>query len=324
MQDQNQMTAEEQAEQEFAAAFADDTAGAPEDDSASFDENPEPSSQDEDGSDDAPKSAPDQEEPKEEPAKKEMSMEDKAHGYDSMFGRLEKERAEKARLEAELAQLRSQKATAPIDEPASDAPAKDDAPGTFEIPDELKDDLAVVEQEDPQLAALFAEDSTDGARLRGVLEDYGKDMALIQASAVKSTRDVKEQTRAVAETVTQTVNHSAEQAHTAAICAAVDGYEDLITNPARAEESQTFHQDLRGWVAGQPYTVAAEKFEVIEKGTPAQVAALINEFKATRGEQTGTDTNADADAALAVPSKPSPLPKSKGDKNDFDAGWDED
>ncbi|BDQ36307.1 hypothetical protein SYK_06670 [Pseudodesulfovibrio nedwellii] len=333
MKDQDQMTAEEQAEQEFAEAFADETAGAPDEDSASTDDN-NFTDDDADDSDDAPEAdaanadgelAPDQEG---KAAEKELSTEEKAHGYDSMFGRLEKERNEKAQLRDELEALRSQPAAPPVaPDPAPAVPVQQ-AASDFEVPDELKDDLAAVEKEDPQLAALFKEDTTDGKRLRGVLEDYGSDMALIQASTVQTARDAAAQVSEQGEVINQTVQQSANEAHNAAVYAAVDGYEDLATNPDRALESQQYHQDLRTWVGEQPYATATEKFAVIEKGTPAQVASLINEFNATRETQAtppvDEKTKAAANAALAVDSKPGPLPKSKGSKDDFDAGWDED
>lgn len=326
-------TAEEQAEQEFAAAFTSDESaddGAPADEAASTEETYDESfSQDDEspsGSDDAPQSsAPVQEETEDdkgESAKKELTLEEKAHGYDSMFGRLEKERAQRAQLEEELNRIRSHQAAAPVDEPAPDAPAQQDEPASnFEVPDELKDDLSAVEKEDPQLAALFKEDSADGQRLRSVLEDYGQDMALIQANAVHSARQVQEQGQAI----TQTMTKSAEEAHNAAIFAAVEGYEDLTTNPERKAENQAYHQELRSWISQQPYAEATQKFEVIEKGSAHQVAALLNEFNATRESAVsqGAKAQDDAEAALAVPSKPSPLPKSKGSKDDFDAGWDD-
>lgn len=314
MENREQMV-EEQAEQDFAKAFAEESeAEAPDDNTSAFtgEDNLKDDGH-EDDPEDAPKLAPDQEETEESAV--ELSMEKKAHGYDSMLGRLEKERAEKKRLQEELKNLRA--AQVEKDSAPADPIQKKEV---FDVPDELKSELLDVEREDPELAVLFSEDSTDGRRLRSVLQDYGKDVALIQAGAVATARELKEQNQAI----TQTVSQSAEQAHVAAICAAVDGYEDLITNPSRKEEKEAYHRELREYVEAQPYNIAAEKLAVIERGTPTQVASLLNEFNATRGSLQADRAKADADAALAVPSKPSPLPKSKGDKNDFDAGWDED
>ena len=185
--------AEEQAEKEFLEGFSDEDKEAPEDKTPApkedlpsdgddnnwnFDEDPEDGPQDGDPAPDDDDGAAEEGKGKKKSNKEELSLEQRAHGYDSMLGRLEKERAEKARLEEELEALRSQASPSPVTDTAKDDKAQPEGDKTtFEIPEELKEDLGTIEkEEDPQLAALFREDSKDGARLRHVLEDFGTDM----------------------------------------------------------------------------------------------------------------------------------------------------
>ncbi|MBI9113177.1 hypothetical protein [Maridesulfovibrio ferrireducens] len=310
------LTPEEIAEEEeFANAFSDDD-GAPEE------PNDDSASDDDFNLDEADEGSPDEDPAPDQDDSAELSLEKKAHGYDSMLGRLEKERAEKARIQQELESLRAQQTVTHVEDLAPTNYEQQEV-GSFEIPEELQGDLAEIEKEDPQLVALFGEDSVDGKRLRQVLEDYGPDMAAIQATSLLSARQIGEQGKKIKSTVEKTET----EAHVSQIYNEVPDYKDLTTNPSRAQESREYHQHLRDWVSEQPYNVAAKHFNAIEQGTPQEVAALLKEFNSAKGSAPSSvsqKTKQDADAALAVQSKNTPLPKSKGSKDDFDAGWDED
>ncbi|OEU70159.1 MAG: hypothetical protein BA863_00935 [Desulfovibrio sp. S3730MH75] len=318
------LTPEEIAEEkEFADAFSADD-GAPEesnDDSASDDD-----FNLEDTDDITVKGSPDEdlapvgEDDQDDSA--ELSLEKKAHGYDSMLGRLEKERTEKATLQTELETLRAQQIVTPVEDLAP-ANQEQQEVGSFEIPEELQGDLDEIGKEDPQLVALFEEDSVEGKRLRAVLDDYGPDMAAIQAASLLAARQVGEQ----GQEIKSTVEKNETEAHVSQIYSEVPDYKDMTTNPNRAQESVEYHKHLREWVSEQPYNVAANHFNAIEQGSPQEVAALLKEFNSAKGsasDPVSEKTRQDADAALAVQSKNTPLPKSKGSKDDFDAGFDED
>ncbi|MBI9113135.1 hypothetical protein [Maridesulfovibrio ferrireducens] len=304
------------AEEEFENAFSGDDGASEEsinDDSASDDDF---------NLDEADEGSPDEDPAPDQDDSAELSLEKKAHGYDSMLGRLEKERAEKARIQQELESLRAQQTVTHVEDLAP-ANQEQQKVGSFEIPEELQSDLDEIGKEDPQLVALFGEDSVDGKRLRQVLEDYGPDMAAIQAASLHTARQIGEQGKEIKATVEKTET----DAHVSQIYSEVPDYKDLTTNPNRAQESVEYHQNLREWVSGQPYNVAAKHFHAIEQGTPQEVAALLKEFNSAKGSASSSvseKTRQDADAALAVKSKNTPLPKSKGSKDDFDAGWDED
>lgn len=325
------ISAEELAEEkEFAAAFAEEDGAPGEDDPASsdsdFDLEDKPGPEvdpdlSEDGLQDGEDPAPEPDEG-DDGGKGEMSLEDKAHGYDSMFGRLEKERSEKEQLKFEIERLRSQAAQpsmapAPVEEPKADVPE-------FELPEELQEDYSTIEKEDPQIAALFKEDSRDGKKLRKILSDYGPDVASIQAGAIQVSRNAGETSKSVVQSFEQKQAEQAVEDHLNHIYSALPDYKTLTTDPARATESQQYHQALREWIGEQPHKEAVRYEYAIDQGSPEQVVELLSAFNEAqnKGEKKPNVKDA-ANAAMTVPSKPAPMPKSKGAKDDFDAGWED-
>ena len=118
------------------------------------------------------------------------------------------------------------------------------------------------------------------------------------------------------------------QAHFQAIWKEHKDLKELITNPDKQQELQGFYQKLNTWASAKPYKEAAHIFQVVQQGTAQEVVDVLNRFKEETGRQ-GTAPQQDPDvsnavrAAMAVKSKPSPLPKTRAPKDDFDSAWEE-
>lgn len=242
------------------------------------------------------------------------ALKKKAHGYDSMLGRLNKERAEREALEQRLAQLES--AQRQPDQPAS-APA--------EIPDEIKDDFAALSKENPQVAALLKEDTPEGKRLRSALAEYGREYVEDKAEVILTRRNLEAEIATVKSHHQLSVAEQARQQFFGAIGEKHPDFVGVIGTPEHAP----YMAKVNEWAEAKPYKEAAKLFDVIERGNPQQIVALLDQFKAetsANGEQPAAPTPARRDpraaAAAAVPSRPTPMPRAAIPKDSFDAGWD--
>ncbi|NCD22300.1 MAG: hypothetical protein EOL90_05090 [Spartobacteria bacterium] len=235
----------------------------------------------------------------------------KAHGYDSMLGRLEAERRQRKDIEERLRQLEQSR-----QQPAPQAPTPVSAP------DAIRPEVEELQQRDPQLAALVLEDSKDGARLRKALEEFGVDAVEERAEVIRLRRDLDSKLSGIETQTNDVARQTAVQSFYAAVAAKHADWVGVATDPARAHEHQQYMLGVRSWAEGKPYAEGSRLFRIIEQGTPAEVIELLDRYKA---EQPGTrvDPRASADDALAVPSRSGPPPKARAPKDDFDAGWNE-
>lgn len=304
---------EEQADNEFAAGFAEDDeqpAGAP----------AQPASGEEEPGDDAFDDAPEKPGPQEEeqsvaqpagkPAVEQDELTRKANGYDSMLGRLQVEQRKRQELEERLAKLEQ-------------ADQQQDVK-TVEVPDDLKTELEELTKRDPQLAAIVLEDSKDGEKLRKGLEEYGIDYAEERADTIRMRREVHQKVSSV-EAITQTAARDAKvSAFYQAVSVKHPDWVSITTDPARRQEYDAYMANVRSWAESLPYADGADAFRIMEKGTPAEVTDLLDRFKAAK-HGGGTDRKGpSAEDALAVPSRSGPPPSRKiASKDDFDAAFDE-
>lgn len=240
----------------------------------------------------------------------------KAHGYDSMLGRLNKEREERAALEQRLAQLEAAQRKQPT-EPATLA----------SIPDEIKEDFDALSKENPQVAALLKEDTPESKRLRSALAEYGREFVEEKAEAILDRRRLESEIATVKSHQQLSAEETARQVFYGTIGAAHPDFVAVIGTPEHA----SYMAKVQEWAETKPYKEAAPLFQVIEKGTPEQIVALLNKFKAETANNGGQpaanapDRRAQrAAAAAAVPSRPTPMPRAATPKDSFDAGWDMD
>lgn len=235
----------------------------------------------------------------------------KAHGYDSMLGRLEAERAQRKALEAQLAQMR-----APAPQPA--------APASVEVPESIRAEMEELRQRDPRFAALALEDSAEGRRIRKGLEEYGVEYAADRADTVLLRREVDARLNAVQESAQSVSRESAMQAFYSAVGSRHADWVALATDPARASEHERYMAGVRAWAEGLSYSEGARMFQIIDRGTPAEVSWLLDRYKEFTTAGGSAPARSGAEDARAVPSRPGQPPSARrASKDDFDAGWDE-
>ena len=305
---------DQQDEQEFAAAFAEDE---PSDASAPADDRP--AEKDPDGEGSTPVEAPPEEPGTEEnndggkPEEKGLSeLEKKAHGYDSMMGRLQAEQRKRQELEARLAALES--------DPAKKQAAPEPTP--VSVPDEIKEDVATLQKRDPHLAAIVLEDSTDGAKLRKALEEYGADYAEERAATIKLRRDLESKLASIEAKTAGVVEQTATQAFYAQIGAKHPDWVELATDQSRAAEFSTFMDGVRSWAETKPFKEGQRLFQIIEAGTPGEVNMLLDQYKNDQAKPSQPKPKGDAAAAMAVPTRSgTPPTKPLAPKDDFDAAF---
>jgi hypothetical protein len=265
----------------------------------------------------------------EEPGLEELEeLKKKAHGYESMLGRLKQQQEATKQLQAELEELKrqQQEAAQRTKQPEEPKQAK-----TVEIDEELREDVEEFIREFPEYKDLIFEDSREGKRLRKQLQDYGPEIAAVVADNIMLRREVayKEQLRQQQEELKAKERAQAmAQAHFQAIWKEHEDLKELMTNPDKQQELQEFYQKLNTWASAKPFAEAVQIFNVIKQGTATEVIEVLNRFKEETGRQS-TAPQQDPDvsnavrAAMAVKSKPSPLPKTRATKDDFDSAWEE-
>ena len=306
MADENLLN-EEQADEEFAAAFAEDDdqpTGAP----------ATPASGGDDGEEafDAPEQSgtqeqePSAEKPAGKPADEQEEVVPKAH-YNSMLGRLQAEQRKRQELEERLSKL--------------EKPAESTA---VEVPEDLQTEIEELKKRDPQLAAIVLEDSKDGEKLRKGLEEYGVDYAEERADTIRLRREVSQKVSSVEATTQSAVRDAQTQAFYSAVAVKHQDWVSVTTDPARRQEYDAYMKDVRTWAESLPYAQGAQAFRVMEQGTPAEVIDLLDRYKSAKHGNGSGRKGPSAEDALAVPSRSGPPPSKKmAPKDDFDAAFDE-
>lgn len=251
---------------------------------------------------------------------KELSVEDKAHRFDSMHGRLAKERKEKEALQAELAALKAQApGAAPASGPKPDAQPKP-TPQAATIEDEnLRTLLDEFSAANPQLAALAREDSRDGQRIRKRLEDYGADLALDAAESILMRREQHAEHEKFTAEQEASLRETAVRAHQAAIYAAHPDVGKVMGDP---EMKAVFDTEMSAWIDSLPFGEGSRYAAIRSGGSAQEVIGMLNDFK--RHLKDGkAGAQKDADAAQAVASRGAPGPHAKvtpPDPDDYSAG----
>lgn len=255
----------------------------------------------------------------------------RAHGYDSMLGRLEQERSRVRSLEQQLEALKRQQQTmqqqpGPGTQPARDQQAKAD------IPEDLREDVESFKAKFPSYAAMIEDSGDVGGHLRSLLADYGPEVAAIQAR----TFDLENRLTGSLQQVQQQATTSMAVAHQERILAdnadlaevasvGTDG--SLRPAPGREQQFQEYFVGLENWIASRPYAEATRWMRIKESGTSAQVSELLKQYRESKQQpaqqpsdhQSSAARQARARAAGTVPTRTVSVPKnSQPGPDDFD------
>ena len=97
-------------------------------------------------------------------------------------------------------------------------------------------------------------------------------------------------------------------------------YYAMVSDPARKAEAAKYQQEVYAWIGSKPYAEAAPLMEIAKHGRDVnQVVSLLKRFES---ERRGEKTMPVPTGVLAVSGRGAPIaPPVTGDKDDFDAGW---
>lgn len=286
----------------------------------------------------------------------------KAHGYDSMFGRLNKEREERKRLEARLARLEGgqtgERQTPPSGQtgPQQQAAGSAEESGRIEIPEEIRDDVTEFGRRYPDYSRLMEEDSERGQALRDLLQEYGPDIASVKAENMANQERIDGLEAERQQSAVQAYWDRIGQEHPEV----AEAFAQLEDDPSQA---QAFVQALNDWIETKPFREAQYLMEVRDGADAEAAAQMVSTFKSETGwslegpqesspspdsgsgskQQTGRESRSesgpgnqagrkrkqketsasDPAAAAAVPSRSTPPPQPRAGADDFDAAWEE-
>lgn len=243
----------------------------------------------------------------------------KAHGYDSMMGRLNQEQKRRAELEAELERLRRAPASAETDGGQAQREPSQPAAKTVELDEGMR---ALVEGLPENLRGVFHEDSADGTRLRKVMEEFGPEQASILAEVV-----VDHRTELSARQRRET--SQAEEVRRSHFATLSEKFPDFA--PAFAGDAvqlRVLQDGIEQFIGHLPYGEGTRLARIAREGTTEEVAELLEKYTAYRsGSGSGTDAKKVEQAAkdgYAVPTRSVPqLNNKRVPPDDFDAAFDE-
>lgn len=222
----------------------------------------------------------------------------KAHGYESMLGRLKKEQQRAAELEQQLAGYR--------------APQQEQQPAS--IDDDIEAEIAQLPEE---VQPLFRENSREGNRVRKLLEEYGQEHALSVADMIQSKRSLEAYQRQVQG---DNVRRMKEE-HDRILSEAFPEYADAFNGDTA--KMQSLLQGVNTWINSLPYAQGVEMTRIVQGGTAREVVSMLNEYKksSTAGKKAAVKNLALNN--LAVPSRGGTPPAAQADINDYDAAFEE-
>lgn len=229
----------------------------------------------------------------------------KAHGYDSMLGRLKKEQQRAQELEQLLAGYQTPQAVQPQQQ-------MNTQPG---IEENLNAEIGKLPE---SYQPLFRENSTEGRRVRKLLEEYGEDHALSVAEIIQSKREMEAYRKQIQTDATK----RAEDEHYRILSNAFPEYADAFAGDQ--VKMQELQRSVNSWINTLPYAHGAEMARIVQAGTPHEVVSMLTEYKKyaeAAGKKKAVRDNAMTN--LAVPSRGGTPPAAQPDPNDFDAAFEE-
>lgn len=188
------------------------------------------------------------------------------------------------------------------------------------VPEEIAEELKNLEAISPAAAKLAMEDSPEGAAIRERLTDFGSAMAQDRAEFVIAQREqARKEAAAEAERNAAAVRTHNEN-FAGIIKRELPEYFAMCNDPARKAEAAKYQQAVYSWIGSKPYAEAAPLMRIAQNGQDAnEIVSLLKKFES---ERRGGKAMPDPTGALAVPGRGAPTaPAGIGDKDDFDAGW---
>lgn len=259
----------------------------------------------------------------------------KAHGYESMMGRLRKEQEERRKLEEALARVRQQEQEQQrLAQQRPVQPQHSQPLPMAEIPAELKDEADKFSSEYPELVPLLRFPGKEGQKLRKLLQEYGPDVAATHGNSVMAqyklavTEQQMRQQFSQYDQRVQQQQHEMQQrfenerrnSHYSSIYEAVPEYGSMATDPSRRADLETYHAHLSDWVDGKPHREAQQLLHILRQGDAQSVVQVLRQFNSEQSTgRNHVDQNARrqaAHAAAAIPSRASAPPRGKPDPND--------
>ncbi|MFA7188656.1 MAG: hypothetical protein WC117_01060 [Sphaerochaetaceae bacterium] len=251
----------------------------------------------------------------------------RAHGYDSMKGRLNKTQEQVRTLQERIDAMSSQpRQSAPVP-PTPVAPEQ--SPSIAVIPDEIKDDVHAFQKSYPAYARMIEDGGAVGSSLRALVADYGPEVAAIKAQsiALESRMNASIQALQQGQTKTAIRSHSEkilESQKTLAEIATVG--DDGILKPVTGKEAAygSYFKGLDTWMRSLPFEEATHWMEVKKSGSTHEVNQLLHAYDSqsqapsAKQPQGGQSRAAKAAAAGAIPNRGASLPKTSQAPDDFD------
>lgn len=234
--------------------------------------------------------------------------------YNSMMGRLKASQQENSRLKSQFSDMENR-----IRELQNQLAARQEPPAQ-PVPVEGAEDL----QDD--VRALVQEQSSDGEKMRRVLEEYGPEHVSVLAQAVLARRETQNATAQMR----QQFDVDARERHNMALAEAHPEFADAILGRDAAKTAE-LQNGILAWIGQLPYAEGAEMQRILGNGTTYEVSAMLAKYRQFR---TGSSKPRDsvqpqsgqahrlAQSNIAVPSMGSRVP-TKAKATSFDDVWDE-
>lgn len=259
----------------------------------------------------------------------------KAHGYDSMFGRLDQVRRENDQLKQRLAQLEQMAGGQQEPQQAQSGQPQSFAPQAAQIPEEIREEVQEFQRQYPHFAELVSDQGQVGQSLRKLLADYGPEVAAIQADSVVTRNQLQQQVQQVQQTFEQDrAQQLVEQKRSAllgnhpelAAVADIGADGRLYARQGKEQDLQGYLQGVDTWIRSLPYGEAENWMRIQREGSPAEVSQLLSAYhKQTQSQQPAAQhdpkRSAKAAAAGAVPSRRASLPKAEPAPDDFSGAF---
>ncbi len=244
----------------------------------------------------------------------------KAHGYDSMLGRLQaeqrarqQEQQELARARDELARMRGH-APAPVHQdqqvpqghgnqpaPQHVAPTQPAAPlSMVEIPEDIKEEAEAFSRDYPDLTPLLRYPGREGEKLRKLLAEYGPDVAALHGQNVMSQYRMSQAEQQMAQRLSQAemaakqareeslaqVEHDRKARHYAEIGSQHPEVQWMF-DPRKQQDYAAFRRGLDEWVMDRPMREAQYVQQVLAQGTATDVSAILSAYKQSQANGNG-------------------------------------
>ncbi len=236
------------------------------------------------------------------------------HRFNSMMGRLKAAQQENSRMKSEFADMQARirdlqsQLAAKQEPPAQPVPVE----GAEGLPDEVR--------------ALVQERSSDGEKMRRVLEEYGPEHMSVLAQAVLARREMQNDAAQMRKQFAGDVR----ERHEMALAETFPEFADAILGRDAAKTAE-LQDGIQAWIGQLPYAEGAEMQRILGNGTTYEVSGMLAKYRQFRTGSAKSRANTPpsngqaqklAQSNIAVPSAGSRVP-TKAKATSFDEVWDE-